>query len=62
MQINDQTINLSCKFFREGDRYDKKAEIIFLFTLDTNSNIILNKWLNEQQIKVIREVQTFKDN
>jgi hypothetical protein len=62
MQINEQTISLSCKFFREGDRYDQKAEIILLFTLDINSNSILNKWLNEQQIKVIREVQTFKYN
>jgi hypothetical protein len=62
VKLKDETINLSCKFLREGRRYDSKAEIIFLFTPDNNSKPLLKKWLNDQQLKAIQEIRAFKDN
>ncbi|EQB39468.1 hypothetical protein M947_05600 [Sulfurimonas hongkongensis] len=62
MKIKDKTINLTCTFLKEGKIYDQKVEIIFLFTLNDSSKVVLNKWLNEQQIKVINKIRMFKNN
>ncbi|MDY0196170.1 MAG: hypothetical protein RBR33_08940 [Sulfurovaceae bacterium] len=61
IMIKEKIINLTCRFLKEGKRYNQKAEIIFLFTLEESSKIVLNKWLNEQQIKAINEIRTFKE-
>jgi hypothetical protein len=62
LKLKDETMDLSCRFLREGQRYDKKAELVFLFTLDNNSKAILKRWLNDQQIKAINEIRAFKDD
>jgi hypothetical protein len=60
IKLKDETIHLSCKFLREGNRYDQKAEVIFSLTLDNNASTVLKKWLNKQQMKLIREIRDFQ--
>jgi len=61
IEIKNKIVNLRCRFLKKGKKYNKKTEIIFLFTLDENSKVVLNKWLNKQQIRAINEIRMFRD-